>query len=239
MNKEYLRKLFWCIIGCILIGIGTAFLNVAKFGNDPYSAMLNSYTLFWSSVNISWLQDYKFMISCTAFNLIALIPMIIFMRKKINIGTLLNVVGVGYVVDLIMLIFKALNMTVDLALWARIICVIIGFLTECFGVALFVQSDCGIAPYDFLNLFLGKRITYKYSRIVCDICCTLIAFIISLCYHLDEVYDVGSFFYFLFLSPNDKIGWFTILLFFIGGPTISFMGKFINKHILKNAQANI
>ena len=246
MEKNYLKRSdFWkrlsgSLLGCLLIGLGIAFLNTASFGNDPYSAMINSWGLLFSLTDIELFVKYPYLTGSIAFNLVAFVPMVIFMRKKINIGTVLNVFGCGYVVDLFCLLFGLLHWTTfELPLYGRIIFVVLGFLIECLGIAFFIQSDFGVAPYDAINLMVAKKITYKYARIVCDLACTLIAFIISVSVFSYKITSVGEFFKFMFIDSDDKIGWFTILLFVIGGPVVSFFGKLLNKYIFKSETANI
>lgn len=240
MDKSFVKKLFGCILGCFLVGWGTSCMNAASFGNDSYSALINSIAMIFNLIDVEWIQNAKYLIANIAFNLLALIPMAIVMPKKINIGTLINVVGIGFMVDLFDLIFKDVGwVTASLELWQRAVFSIFGFFLVCYGIALFVQADLGISPYDAINLMLAKRFTYKYGRIISDFGCALVAFIISLYFFYSKITSVGSFFRFLFIDPDDKVGWFTVVSFFAMGPVISMNGKFINRVFFKNPEANI
>lgn len=240
-KNSVIKRVSWCLVSCVLIALGVAMLNIAHFGNDPYSAMINSFTLFMSFIpeEYTFFHQYSYLICNTVFSLLLAIPILFITRKYFNIGTFLNIFGMSYVIDLFMLLFSYMGLTTSLPLYGRIISVVLGFIIESIGVALFVQSNVGVAPYDALNVLIGKKITYKYSRILCDVGATLIAFIISLCFHLDLVTDFVSFVKFLFLSPENKVGWFTYFLFFAGGPMISIFGKLANKYIFKTEKANI
>jgi len=239
-RRKFLKKFIGCVSGCILIGFGTAFYSTAAFGNDPYSAIMNSLGLLVELTNWEWVKDYQYFVGSIIFNVLAFIPMIIFSKNKIHVGTFINIFGVGLVVSPLMMLLTRCHCTpLELERYQRIIFVIAGFIVQSLGIALFIQADFGITPYDSINLYFGRKITYRHSRVLCDLTLTVISFVISLCLHLDKITSPNSFFLFLFNDPDDTIGWFTILLFFISGPTISFMGKRLNKYIFKNADANI
>ena len=155
-------------------------------------------------------------------NLIFFLLMLIFLRKEIHIGTIINLLLTGFFSDLFLKLFLYLNMDTSYLIF-KIVYGLLGLIIASFGIALYGGARVGIAPYDSLPLILKlrfKKISYRFARIIIDLLCTIIALIIGV----------------LILKRSDIINFNTILTFLAMGPIISFFGKIIGKYIYKKEE---
>lgn len=237
-DKIIIRILF-SALGCFLLGVGSALMKLGSFGNDSFAALSYSIGYFYDESGIAFFQGKTYSFGSFTLNVLLFIPFILFLRKKINIGTLFNVIGEPIIVDLFDWIFHKTGIAVDTPLWVRIIAAAFGFFLLCLGIAFFVQSDMGVGPYDAVNLLLAKKLTYKWSRVLCDFSCVVIA-LVNCSLALKSHYDSwSSYWEIMFNSSYTVVSWFTVLMFMISGPVISFLGKVVNKIVFKNKEANI
>jgi uncharacterized membrane protein YczE len=93
-------------------------------------------------------------------------------RRCIGAGTIVNMVGVGYMADFICWLFQEVwevNMTLPL----RILALVTGSLLAGIGVAFYMAAEMGIAPYDSVALIIEKgtngKIKFQYARVLSDI----------------------------------------------------------------------
>jgi uncharacterized membrane protein YczE len=147
------KRIIGMIIGIILLGTGISIHRISAFGNDTISAF---------NFSIVELINVPYSVVNFAMNIILLIPMFIFMRDKINIGSLANIVLTGVVVDILMSLVEKYNIHIDLFVY-RLLFTTMGVFVTAIGVALYVQADMGIAPFDGLVLIVSKEFKLKYD----------------------------------------------------------------------------
>lgn len=212
--KDYLTGLNWkiCIymlLGNFFIGLSVCLLRLAGFGTDPFSCM---------NIGVSNHLPISYGTYQLLLNLVLFIPMICCFRKGLGLGTLVNMAGLGYIADFCIWMFGVAGITVsglEDVILIRILFMCMGVLTICFGVALYMECDLGIAPYDALGEIIEQlthgKMKFKWARMMLDIICVLIGFI-----------------------SGNIVGVATIVTAFFTGPIVTwFREKLIHKRLAR------
>lgn len=199
------------LTGILFIGICVGSFRLSAFGVDAFTCM---------NLGISGFLHMTFGTWQLIMNAVILIVVFFTVRHCIGAGTIVNMVGVGYMADFICWVFQdvlAVNMTLPL----RIIALLIGSLFAGMGVAFYMAADMGIAPYDSVALIIEKgtngKIKFQYARVLSDI----------------TVVTVGVVF--CLLSGGDLwliIGIGTICNALFNGPLIQFFKVHVAKPLL-------
>lgn len=178
--KEYFKKLtikkvVYMTVGVFLIGLAVSLCRLSGFGTDPFSCM---------NIGVSTVIGMNYANYQLIVNLVLLVPMLICFRKAIGIGTIVNMAGVGYSAELCMFIWGRLGITTDFTasiIPLRIMFLVAAVLVLCFGVALYMECDLGVAPYDALaqelELWTKGKLKFSVGRIITDILCVCIGFV--------------------------------------------------------------
>lgn len=233
------KKILLSFLGTALIGLGSSLFKLASFGNDPCSALGYAFAQILCLSGNAFIAQYSGAFGMLMLNLILFIPMLIWERKKISLGTAINVFGMSFIIALFDGIWSSLGLrSSNLPFYARILFALGGFFVQTFGVALFVQADFGIGPYDAMNLLLSKKGGYLVGRILTDVSCALIALIISV-FLLAPYRDPPDFFKRVFDSDATIVGWFTAVLMLLQSPFITLWGKLLHKTVFKGQDTNI
>lgn len=187
MNLKCTKKEFVeMAIGVILIGLGCGCFRWSGFGADPFTTMVMAMS---NVLPISYGNLFL------ALNIILLIPMILVGRRHINWGTILNMVGVGYVSDFAM--FCLQNLPYE-SLIIRTVMMLIGLAIICVGVAIYIYPNKGVGPYDALQLIamdLSKgKVSYQTARWACDGTALVVAIVVAIAsgQTLFEVIGIGT-----------------------------------------------
>lgn len=196
------NRLLGVVIGNILLGIGIGIFKYSNMGNDPFSAMVLS---LYQSFHLPY-AVFLIILNCFIFVL-----EILFGRKYIGVGTIVNWFLLGYVVQFSMEFLEG-NFPVLESFIVRIIVVVIGVLIASLGLSLYQTANAGISPYDSLAIIVNERlhIPYFWSRIFFDSICALIA------------YFAGGL-----------IGLGTLACAFGLGPVVTFFNKTVSEKVLK------
>lgn len=190
MNNK-LKRIICAIVGNIIIGISIGILKLSKLGVDPLSFMNIA---FANTLNI----DFGTVITFTSFILIV----IVFLghRKSIGLGTIISMLFVGYSADFAYSILKIWHSNQFII---NFVYLIIGINVVCIGAGIYLEANLGASAYDALpyvvNNVTNHNFPYKYTRIVLDVTCIVVA---------------------LLLHEKIQIG--TIILGFFTGPLIVF-----------------
>ena len=211
-----LKRVVLMCIGVFFIGMSVSLSRLSGLGTDPFSCMNLGVSAVLRRITGSdffTYANYQLLV-----NLVLLIPMFIFMIKGIGVGTVINMVFVGYSADFCMYIYKFFNVTPDTFsdnMIIRVVLMILALLVLTFGVALYMQCDRGIAPYDALapiiELKSSGRVKYAIGRIITDCICVLIGFL------------TGS-----------VVGINTLLMMFGTGPFVTFFRNNVAGKIIPN-----
>ena len=118
MNKKTAGLSF---IGNVIIGFGISILNLSGLGLDAFTAM---------NYGVSQVLGVGLGIYQACFNLILLIPIAVFYRRALGIGTLINMFLLGYFVEIFMQIFASFQLVPAVfdTLIIKLILLAIGFI---------------------------------------------------------------------------------------------------------------
>lgn len=197
-NRFGLRVLL-AIIGVIVQGCGVYWLTQIKFGTDPCTV---------TNLGISYHIGLSYGTTLLIFNCILFLVLIRFDIKRIGIGTLANMVLVGYSAD-----FTGWVMSHFLpegffdAFSTRVIILFPGLLIMIFGAAMYMAVDLGQSPYDAIPFIITNKskLPFLAVRIGWDAAFTIIGFF------LGGTVGVVTVLIALFLGPVITLvkNWFT------------------------------
>ena len=198
------------VAGILLIGISVGLLRLAAFGVDPFSCM---------NMGISGFLGMSFGNWQLIANILLLIVVFFTARSFIGLGTVVNMVFVGYIVDFVCWLAQDAGMESPLAL--RIALLLVGIVMTCAGAGIYMAADLGIAPYDAAAYVLLKaiknRIAFRWARIITDFVCV----------------GIGTLF--CLLANNELsaiVGVGTIITAFLTGPLIQFFRVHVAEPLL-------
>lgn len=169
MNKKTAGLSF---IGNVIIGFGISILNLSGLGLDAFTAM---------NYGVSQVLGVGLGLYQACFNLILLIPIAVFYRRALGVGTLINMFLLGYFVEIFMQIFALFQLVPAVfdTLIIKLILLAIGFVICNFGAALYMECQCGMGVYDCYAPFIEDKthIPFQHARIATDFICAMIGFI--------------------------------------------------------------
>lgn len=174
-SKLTVKRVIWVLVGVCFIGLGSALLRISGMGTDPFGCM---------NLGVSGVLGMDFGTYQVIINAALLLPMLIWMRKGLGIGTFVNMIGVGYVSDFGVFIVSRLGITAEgLAgrMWMQLLFMVLAVVVLCLGIALYMECDLGIAPYDALGeiipLWAKGKIKFFAARVITDVICVAIGFV--------------------------------------------------------------
>lgn len=198
------------VTGIILISICVGCYRLSKFGTDPFTSMNLGISGFLGMTFGNWQLIANFLILIVVFFTV---------RRCIGLGTIVNMVGVGYLADFLCWLVRdaaGIHMTMPL----RIFALLLGTLFASLGVALYMTADMGIAPYDSVALIIEKltkeKIPFHIARVISD----MTVLVIGIFFCLEAKNDITMI-----------IGVGTVINSIVNGPLIRFFRNQIDKRI--------
>ncbi len=170
-QKISLRRILGMIAGVVVIGVGIAVFKFSHLGNDSISAL---------NLRIAELSGLPFSIENVLMNLCLFVPQLIWGRRYIGLGTIINSFCIGFIVTFTSDVMTAAFGTAD-TLPVHLFWVAVGVLVVAFGCSLYQTADLGVAPYDALSLMMADRLPVPYfgCRVFTDALCAVIAFVLG------------------------------------------------------------
>lgn len=175
MLKKYFKNLsagrmLMMILGNVIIGLGVSVFKLSGCGNDPFNGMVMA---------MGELLGMPYANFQVILNVVLLLIEILFGRKYIGAGTIVNALFLGYFSTFFNFL---LGHTVNApqAMWQKVIMVCLGVIICSFGLSLYQSADVGVAPYDSLPMILADRwtkIPYFWFRISLDALFALICYL--------------------------------------------------------------
>lgn len=188
------------LLGNLIIGFGISIGVLANLGIDP------GMTFFYGIANLTGLS---LGVATVLMNLVFLLPLLFFDRKRIGIATLVNMLLMGFVVEFFTLsLFK--GQTIDNSYLAFIL-LVLGICIQSFGVALYSDAQMGQSPLDGIpNVILKvtKKGSYRLYRVIQDSSLVLFGFMCDV-----------------------KIGIGTLVLMLLVGPLIHYFQNLLTKKV--------
>lgn len=189
MNKviNLIKRLILFFIGMSIIQFGVALFLKTSIGSDPFTVFTEGLA---TVLDKTALKDFSIvqMISGRAevtpgvanmmILIVLFIGILIVDMKRIKIGTLICVVGVGPIIDLGV---KAVSyFPIDSAnIFIKMLLVLLGCFIIAVGFSIISASDIGVAPNDIVPFIIKDKLNcqYRWVRIGFDATFLIIGFI--------------------------------------------------------------
>ena len=209
-NKS--KRIWMSILGVTLCGISVGMFKSASFGVDPFQAFMGG---------LNTVFPISFGTLYVIVNICLLSFALIFDKKKIGIGTLINLFFLGYIAEYSEQFFMSILQGRGLTI--RIVILAAGIITICFACSFYFTADLGVSTYDAVSLILSEkyqRIPFKFQRVLSDlVCITLgIVLIITSAGSINEIRKI--------------VGVGTIITAFFMGPLIEYFNVHISRPFL-------
>lgn len=201
-QKDGAKRMAIMFTSILLMGFAVSVFSYSGMGVDPFTAL---------NMSISAILGISFGFLQMCVNGVVLVLIALTSKKLINIGTLVNMVGVGYVCEFFTGIYNQF-LPQDNSFIVKLIFMAIGVFLLSLSASLYFNCNVGVSPYDALGFVMEEKVKLKYRwcRVATDLICTFVAFVLG-----------------------GPIGIGTVVTAFFMGPVISFCDNAISKKVLK------
>lgn len=204
MNKETVRRVVMTVLGVLMSGVAVGLYKNAALGVDPFQVF--AWGIFYALRRV-W-PAITYGTYYMALSGVMLAVVLVINRRKIGLGTLINMFLLGYVIDWTEAFIRA-NIPV-VTLPARLAMFAVALLITCLFASCYMVADMGVSVYDALAITWSERSTvpFRVCRIVTDVLCVAIGSALCLVggEKLGGIVHVGTIITALCMGPI--IAWF-------------------------------
>ena len=191
MNKviNLVKRLVLFFIGMSIIQFGVALFLKTRIGSDPFTVFMQGLATVLNKTGIQNLSIVNLIagkpeVTPGVANMIILILLFIGIlmidRKRIKLGTIICVIGVGPIIDLGV---KAVSyFPVESAnILIKMLLVLFGCFIIAVGFSILSASDIGVAPNDIVPFIIQDKLKfpYRWIRICLDATFLIVGFILG------------------------------------------------------------
>lgn len=201
-QKDGAKRTAIMFMSILLMGFAVSVFSYSGMGVDPFTAL---------NMSISAKLNVSFGLFQMCMNGIVLVLVALTSKHLINLGTVVNMVGVGYVCEFFTKIYEQFLPT-EISFPAKLVFMALGVFLLSLSASLYFNCNLGVSPYDALGFVMedNMKIKYKWSRVITDLICTGVAF-----------------------ALQGPIGIGTVVTAFFMGPVIAFCDTRISQRVLK------
>lgn len=205
----FMKRFAIMMLGVFFMGFWLSFLIRANLGTDPCSFM---------NLTVARKLGILFGTWQLILNTVLFILVILFGREHIGLGTIANMVLIGYIADFFGWIWdNIIPEQFFTALPTRVIVFIVSFSMFVLSASLYMNANMGVAPYDAVPLMIKKYILKKAPFAIIRICFDYTAILVG-----------------VLCGGRPNIGIILMALFL--GPVITTVGKFLNEKVFHISQ---
>ena len=170
MKSEKLRRVVMTVAGVTASGVAVGFFNYSAFGMDPFQVLAHG---LWNLTPIGYGTFY------TVFSLFLFVFTLLMDRKKIGLGTIINM----FLWDISQNFFPGSSPycfpTADFS--SALLCCLSALPLCAWGLLYILQPNMGVSVYDAVALCLSERtpIKFQYCRIGSDVICVAVGFFLG------------------------------------------------------------
>jgi len=188
--KEILFRSLFALIGVVILGLGAATLRIGQVGLDPYTS---------SNIALGNLLGLSLGVYQLLMNGFLLVLLVIFGRKYIGTGTVINMVGAGFFIDFFTKVMNTYQIEPN-SWFSQLLFLSIGVLIFTFGASFYMAASVGTAPYDAIAPVIVDytKLDYRFVRVIQDVGFSLIA------YFFQGPVGVGTFISAFLMGPFIK-----------------------------------
>ena len=180
-----------------MMGFGLSILDLVGWGTDTFTFMNFA---ICDKIGIS-IGNWQLLI-----NIVMFIPVILWARHMIGIGTVFNMVIVGYSVQFFSWVWTLTPMEIWLqAIPLKVLFMLPSIAILIFFAAIYMTAGLGTAPFDAIPFLISRklpRIPFRYVRAAWDVLFILLGLLLG-----------------------GKLGIVTILMAIFVGPVVAFVGR--------------
>ena len=201
-QKDGAKRMAIMFMSILLMGFAVSVFSYSGMGVDPFTALNMSIS---AKLGIS----FGFLQMCV--NGVVLVLVALTADRLINVGTIVNMVGVGYVCEFFTSIYNQF-LPQENPFAVRFVLMALGVFLLSLSASLYFNCNVGVSPYDALGFVMEEKtkLKYRWCRVVTDLICTGVAFLLG-----------------------GPIGIGTVVTAFFMGPVISFCDNSISKKVLQ------
>ena len=201
-QKDGAKRMVIMFMSILLMGFAVSVFSYSGMGVDPFTALNMSIS---AKLGIS----FGFLQMCV--NGVVLVLVALTADRLINVGTIVNMVGVGYVCEFFTSIYNQV-LPKENPFAVRLVLMALGVFLLSLSASLYFNCNVGVSPYDALGFVMEEKtkLKYRWCRVVTDLICTGVAFLLG-----------------------GPIGIGTVVTAFFMGPVISFCDNSISKKVLQ------
>ena len=168
-GQHLVRRTFVMLIAVIIMGCGVGFFMQASMGSDPFSTL---------NLGVSSKIGLSFGSWQVIVNTVLLVLVLVLDRSKLGLGTIGNMILVGYSADILNNLLSQVIVASELGIPARVGMTLLGVLMQLIGCAFYVTCGLGMAPYDAISYIVPERtkIPFRWWRIITDVSIVAIGF---------------------------------------------------------------
>lgn len=201
-QKHGAKRMALMTMSILLMGFSVSVFSYSGMGVDPYTAL---------NMSIAEKMGISFGFWQMCLNGAILVIVALVAKKLINVGTIFNMVGVGYVCEFFTGIHDAI-LPEENPLFVRITFMALGVFLLSLSASLYFNCNLGVSPYDALGFVMedNTKLKYKWCRVATDLICTIAA-----------------------ISMGGPVGIGTVVTAFFMGPVVSFCDTAISQKVMK------
>lgn len=169
-GRHMVKRTAIMLLAVTIMGIGVGFFMHAAMGSDPFSTL---------NLGVSSKLGMSFGAWQAIFNAILLVIVVFADRSKLGIGTIGNMLLVGFSADIMSgFLANVLPPVSELGIISRVLMTVLGVLMQLIGCSFYVTCDLGMAPYDCISYIVPERtkIPFRWWRILTDVICVGVGF---------------------------------------------------------------
>lgn len=171
-KKNFTRRFIGVMIGVIFMGFGISWLIPCGFGADGYTAF---------NLAVSDKIGWSFGTWQASFNCVLFVVVILCDRKNIGLGTIANMLVVGYSCDFFSMIWnRILPAAFFTNIWLRAAVAVPALLVFVIAAAIYMDMGLGTSPYDALPFIIHtrvKKLPFRFVRITYDLLFIVIGYV--------------------------------------------------------------
>ena len=150
------RRVPALFVAVTLMGFGVAMFNLLGFGADPCTVM---------NMGLSRVLGIPFGTLQLLVNCLLILIVIRYDVGRIGLGTLANMVLVGYVAQFCMAVIDRIPALSALTLTARLVIFVPTLLLFLVAASTYMCVDMGVAPYDAIPQIISARMNWPFRLV--------------------------------------------------------------------------
>lgn len=166
------RRVAALLVSVMLMGVGVALFTMVGFGTDPCSTF---------SLGASRQTGISYGTCQLMLSVVLLVPVLLKEPSRIGLGTLANMVLVGYCADGFRWLTGPL-ITPQSPMGIRLLCFFATLILFLLAASMYMAVDLGVAPYDALPQMIAKKtqkLSFRAIRVIWDLSFLTLGFLMG------------------------------------------------------------